>query len=403
MDHSSSSEPSSDSGSPPGCRFALGVGCLWFARNLEQEDSAPDYFDQLRSSLLSIENLTDLELEGEDADFGTTIVVNNRFAKGTFGFPHVYGSTLRFKLFIPYRVQKEIGAECVQESFEILICHHYSFPVMYVATECIEGYVDATTPIVLIREYLKKKLTASPLQSGVIGPSPFHAQFFCVRGDSDLELSDITSRPGYKHYKFSSDASPAQSVAMFSDMYGETLSLFYDLYNDRSAGLDREIDVINSAHELLAPSPRLLKKLVAPWTHRRLIDTINRNTLEEEISRTGMLAQLEEAREGDVDQSFSRLQSHFTEIARFASRRPFESTRQIASSFESRRQSNLENASVLVGGLIGGLVGSLLTYLLATPASPATSRRHDQAAQAVAAQPNTTPADTPATPQPPPR
>ena len=277
-----------------------------------------------------------------------------------------------FNLYIPYKVQDEFGFRCEQEHFSVIINHHYHFPVTYIPLPTRnDGESDASAAIVLVRKYLERKLAGRAIACHAVGPSPFHADFYCSQvSDYCEELVDITDSPGYKKYEFRTNLDDTYSLARFIEKYGQTISLFYSLHNARSFGLARAREAIESTNNLLEMEPRSLKNLCEKRHIRQRIDLIYLNSLREEINRSEMRSLLLEAQEAEIDHEFSDLESHFRELSRFSQSNDFKSTELIANSFEGRRKSIFENMSILIGGLFGGVLGSILTYVLTYQAEP---------------------------------
>lgn len=346
-------------------RQAIGVGCIWFAIPLESYVGEEEYFETLRNDLDGIENLTNLKITGEDFGYGELRLVSDWESENPIVFPHVYDLKIEFDLFISYKVQQELHAECLYEKFSVIILSHYHFPVTYIISECVDGKADASSAIVTVRKYLEKKLKGRSIVSGCVGPSPFHADFFCVNHSDPSELIDVTDAPGYTQYEFRNDSSLGSPIYQFSDKYGENISLFYELCASRASGLNREREIISCAQELLDSETGIIGSIRSSGKNRLLIDRINRNSLREELNRSGMLASIAEARDRDMNNAFADLQLHFREIIRFSERSTSETSNNVALAFEERRKSFISNVSVLLGALLGGMVGSFLTYLLA--------------------------------------
>lgn len=356
---------------PPKYLGVVGVGCIWFAAPLEIAHKHSTYFENLRDDLLSIENLTDLNLDGIDSQFGSMIYLGDDEADQIIGFPHIYNAILSFKLFIPTKIQEEIGIVCPTENFHIFINHNYHFPVTYILTSERDGESYASDSIVLVRKYLEQKFANKELLCGCIGPSPFHAEFFLKPSmNSPQRLTNITAAPGYRQYEFECEFDGDVAFIQFIERFGDTLSLFYDLQNDRSFGLDRELDVSNATDELLGLKVGFFQRLANVSKARLLVDRIHAGIWSEERNRQNISTQLDEARDSEISGEYSDLEYHFKELRRFSQDRIFDSTSRIASTFEARRQALFGNASILVGGLFGGILGALLTYLLSISSGP---------------------------------
>ena len=347
----------------------LAVGAIWFACRTEDCEDSEAYFSQLQESLGEIESLTNLEISGADGAFGTTITVKHprEDPKEPLVLSHVYDVRLSFDLYIPFKVQDEIGAKCPAENFHVTIINHYYFPITYVVTSGAAGFDDfsATSAIVLIRKYLEQKLKSGPITCSCIGPSPFHASFRGIPEKEEPRLYDNSVEPGYRRYEFYFEGSPDNFLRAFAHRYGGALSLYYALQNMRSTAIEKSREIQADVDTLLTIIGKgFWGSLFSASQRRSLIDRISENILRDERCRTAIQHNLEEFEHDDLGGSFADLKPQFAELERFANGGNYESERQITDIAEARNRSVAESAAILVAGLMGGILGSVITYFL---------------------------------------
>ena len=341
--------------------LGVGVGCILFLVDPEEQPLDASYFELLRQELVAIENLTNLRIVNHDREFGSVIGIENSVGEPMF-FPHVYYIDINFDLHIPFKIQERIGAVCDVEHFQVNIHSSYYMPVMYVYKKM--GSSDQSLPstsVVLVRKYLAEKLEDSPITLHCIGPSPFHANFVCSNADKAPGLTDISIDSGYKFYIYKCEGNDF-SLESFKNKYGDTFSLFYKLCDARSRGMTYEFRALEQATNLLGFDKErgIFSALKRAWKSKSTIDDINTNMFSDQLCRSDIRSNLEEARESEPTQTFIDLSYHFKELQRFSRDDPYKSLTEIVKTYEARRQSNLQNFAVLVSGLAGGVLGAIL-------------------------------------------
>jgi hypothetical protein len=324
------------------------------------------HFEIVEEELLSIENLTDLEIEGKDGKYGSTIILSDTLE---YAYPNIYWVRIRFSLFIPKKVQERLEADCGVEKINVIIENHYHMPVTYIYSATKDKNFDPSSAVVLARKYLEEKLANSKLTFGSIGPSPFHATFWSVEGN-EVSLSDITSEAGYRTYVFSFEGKSKDPVRCFSSRYGDDLSLFYYLHNIRRKSIRLQGAIIDESQALISDQDeeKFWPKILGLASLGSRYDSISRDIMHDSLYRNEMSSLIEERGEEDITNSYSDIKVHFQELQRYSNNEPYSSAKSIISTAEMRRMNFLSNTSTLVSGLFGGIVGavlgSLLTFLL---------------------------------------
>ncbi|MDQ0496790.1 hypothetical protein [Paenibacillus brasilensis] len=174
--------------------IAFGVGCFHFGLKAGTNTTIGEYFNEIQKTLESISNISEIDIEfyEEDYDLSESIFIssdNRGISDGGSLEPYLEDLKISFDIFIPKRIQeelKQIYDFFETERFRISINYTYYFPVVTVQLlDPLSNNVLPSSAVVLVREFLRKELSKikSFIDFQVLGPSPFHADFFIKEND----------------------------------------------------------------------------------------------------------------------------------------------------------------------------------------------------------------------------
>jgi len=167
--------------------LAFGLGCFYLTPKTEapRENQTAHYRCVLKAALEKIPNLNNVNvLGGADPD-PVYHPVKSRWPSlerlRRFSC-HPSGLEIDFDVFIPARIQKQLLApigpfEPKAEHFHVRLRHH-DMPIVAITASTPTEVRDPATFVVIVREYLIRELKQTEVELSVLGPSPFHGDFF---------------------------------------------------------------------------------------------------------------------------------------------------------------------------------------------------------------------------------
>jgi hypothetical protein len=146
--------------------IAMGIGCFWFASLQSERDEAfepSEHLAQIRRALESVDNVSDVRINAEHAAY--RLDDTSEYDSENF-FPMHVNVEILFHIYLPKRVQETYGRGRFVvggiENFNVCISYGYEFLVTYITYDMTEDederMADASTAIMIIREYLSAKL-----------------------------------------------------------------------------------------------------------------------------------------------------------------------------------------------------------------------------------------------------
>ncbi|MDT9722801.1 hypothetical protein QVE09_28300 [Paenibacillus sp. ClWae2A] len=230
-------------------KIAFGVGCFHFGLKAGTNTTMGEYFNELQKMLESISNISEIDIEfyEEDYDLSEDVFIspNNRgISNGGTLEPYIEDLKISFDIFIPKRIQEDLGHShsfFKTERFRVLINYTYYFPVSIIQLlEPLNNDVLPSSAVILVREFLRKEFSKvkSFIDFQVLGPSPFHADFFIEKGEQiqrPFSIS-IAQAKGYDQVVISYNDHINAAEALEEILF-ETLSefgFFYQLNHSNS-------------------------------------------------------------------------------------------------------------------------------------------------------------------------
>lgn len=360
---------------------SFGVGCWDFGVQCQRPSKfqVNEYVARLTKGLEAVSSLNNLKIETE-LDDDATIGPEN--AKDTNGRPAVFSHgivwNLEFDLYIPFRIQNELGASDAQsqtktERFRVHVRHAYHDAVAFVELVGAKAPPAPSTAMAVLRNYLKKESQKSTcdLAFEFVGPTPFHANFyveaFTVPNERGKNFGiKRQDSPGYSDITFSycKSSFPTVQAALgeLFDELREELGLFYRICRDNSESYKRWAH-IERLMEHLTSRPAQLSWLQHIRRARDLeemsiaIAEFEADQISEEhgtrkafrgVYRGAASAFLKGYVEAELEERPEFPTKPITELLAF---------------IERRRSKALELLVVLGAAVVGGVTGALLTML----------------------------------------
>lgn len=365
----------------PTPQASFGVGCWDFGIQCQPSWQLPvnKYVALLTKGLEAVSSLNNLKIATE-LDGNTTI--SSEYAKKTNGqlavFSHGIVWNLEFDLYIPFRIQSELGdghaqSETKTEHFRVHVRHAYHDAVAFVELVGAKVPPAPSFAMIVVREYLKKECqrSAHDLAFDFVGPTPFHADFhvesFAVPNKSGaaFEAKRIDS-PGYSDITFSYCASsfPTALAALreLFDELREELGLFYRMCRDNSENYGRWAQI----EHLMARVTRRPTRI--SWRQRiqraRDLEELSISLARFEADQVSEEHATRKAFRGVYRGTGSAFLKAYVETE--IEERPVFPTRPVTdllAFIERRRSKALELLVVLGAAVVGGVTGALLTML----------------------------------------
>ncbi len=363
---------------------AIGIGCFWFGT---VEDGSNDEvgFDpeirlkNIKEALESIDNISDVDV-GRNIPYSSYSWVD-----GGELIPLLVKSAISFNIFMPDRLKDKylmgLASPVEQDYFQVLILYDRGLPVTYITYDIRVQKAKLrehfpSSAVVFIRMYLAEKLADHKRVSfNIIGPSPFHADFFVTDTDKgeDAEIEDLTKLgDGYRTILCKIGTDNADALGKFVDRYGKTISSYYLSVRYRNASLDFGEKILKGMSELsnLMIPGRSSRKKLGFWRQGERIDELLNTIIRDKINRIQFSEHLyREREEGFINENdvFFRF---FEREAKDTFELPLEDIKQLLSILEERRQRSRSNRAVLLSGVLGGVLGAFLvaisTFFLST-------------------------------------
>ncbi len=301
------------------------------------------------------------------------------------GFPLPMFFKLQFDILIPKHVQEEINKEH-QFSFEInkpirvKIEETFNGPITFVLLES-DSIDDASSAVVLVREYLEKHFQSKSVYFEFIGPSPFHANFSLTAAMGSEHITGLdengfssTTVPcrGYDHicFRYSQDKykSVQDAFEELSDSLCNELGFFYLVSKIRVQKI-RKWEEIDQLYEQLVET----SDNYSWWSRIQLILTphgkLTHQLLYKLTSLEILMVNQSEILDADYDSVYRKgLPTYLQDVIDKEWRKRAESypTKQISyflEFHEKRFMQIWQTALLAISALVGAVIGAVITAL----------------------------------------
>lgn len=362
------------------CSF--GVGCFHFQAltDLSGEDGPKRYFEHLKEFLHRDNLVKDVEIidaENEvvfgglpDQDLG-----DGSFTDVRYVYPYLQKASIRFTIAMPPRIQKEYLSEfrspLVSENFEVHVAYGHQSPVAYVKPEHVES--DPSKAVAMLWKYMKKNWSSDgKIQFFMLGPSPFHADFFVAKKDIDNAEIRYKEQFGYDEVLIEIPKKISDEFSFDLAIYRLTseLSIFYrtvkmsNKINRRFELISNEIDA-NLDQEILNSK----KKIRVNSGIDAYASLIRLEKIDSDIQSLGHAVRGYQSR---VVQQFGdlALEKKILEVLGELKKTPIQSYKNIVSTLKERNSTHSANKTAIISAFIGVVLGFLLqqgTEILSEP------------------------------------
>ena len=356
---------------------SFGIGCYHFGIKKAPpfKITINEYINEIKNSLNKIQNLNNLQIECfEEEDYNIEDAIET-IDKERGVFPNPLGFLIKFELFIPLRIQSELGVvELPTEKFTVTIVYNYFLPVVIIEPHNYEAEIMASSAVRLIRLFLGKEFKSDVLRFESLGPSPFHVDCFIKPEDSFGDLTIWSKRfpqRGYdKIYFYYNPKSFSNENEVLEKIIDETdseLGFFYSIIQHEASQFYKwskiELLVKNLTRTLhLGGIKGFINKFLLCSRESNNIFISSAEFQSNEIMEKKFL------RKHYKDVYFGEQEGHFKHFidSEIENRieYPIKQVNELISFLENRRLHILEISMLLFAAIIGGVVGALLTYLL---------------------------------------
>lgn len=301
------------------------------------------------------------------------------------GFPLPMFFKLQFDISIPKHVQDEINKKFhfdieIDKPVRVKIVETFYGPVAFVLLDS-DSIDDASSAVILIREYLKKHLLNKSVYLESIGPSPFHADFSLstAEGEKQIEELDVNGfsvktlpRKGYDHicFKYSSSkfANEQEAIDELLDHISGEFSFFYLVSKFR-------VKKIHAWEEIDSLYNQLVETSINAnwWARTKLVlsphGKLTQQLLNKLTSFEMMAVSQAEALNESYDSEYSKgLPTYLQDVIDKEWKRRSESypTKQISyflEFHEKRFMQIWQTALLAISALVGALIGAVITAL----------------------------------------
>ena len=375
------------SGSSQISRMAFGIGSWDFGIrcDLTSRFTIAQYVNLLTHALESIPSLNNLEIVPEPDDHGDRVIDANcgtSTPNGLHIFSHGSLYSISFDLYIPFRIQIELGGPFVEsdtntEHFKVHTRYDYYSPVVFV--ELVGGDKPSvpSSAVMVIRDYLEFECERSShnLLFSCVGPTPFHANFY-IESHPDSHVSDIFNCEdlrlrGYSKITFTycvlSFGTMQDAFEDLMEELADELGVYYKVQRD-------DFRRYRQWHNISTLLTHLTDHFDQTGWRKILWLTFTRGNDLNKLSVA--LARFEANRvstEHSIAQAFrstySKRGGHFLKeyVEENIENRPIfpqDPTMDLVAFIEGRRIKALEFIVTLSAAIVGGIIGSLITLML---------------------------------------
>ena len=346
---------------------------------MPEQNQTAHYREIVTDALEGVSTINGVRVaEGDDPD-PILLALSDRWPSlnrlKTFS-PHPSSVEIDFDLFIPTRIQEVIlegtYEEPLSEHFHVSIRHH-DMPLAVIRPIGTTGWsrFSPSTAVMVVRDYLLMELENSDVELSVLGPSPFHGNFFIELADQEPRFSVVCERQlGYQTYKCrcrrDSYRTPESAIDDLISEVGNELSLFYEAHRERALRFREWHRIEQMARSSLLTKRRrnfneLLKHTRRVLTRSARISDLTSKLVKFEIDRMrgtqGLQNNFDTIYYGaDVGYFRREVEAAMAERGDDA----VEQMYRLIEFFDRRHSKMIELLVILIAAIIGGVLGGLV-------------------------------------------
>lgn len=235
---------------------AFGIGCFHFSlrKNEKASITVAEYVQEINSTLSKISNISEIDINYDESTATEKLDSSPPYLslkQHGICYPQVLFLKISFKLYLPYRVQSDVTGyperiiQTHTENFKVDIISAYWGPVAFIESVNPKKEGNPSTAVQIVRKFLSTSFKSIDtfISFDWIGPSPFHANFFLLKGPEVDEGDDVylgeklsfthSKQPGYDVIRFSYEPNlyknEQEALAELLDEISEELAFFYFL------------------------------------------------------------------------------------------------------------------------------------------------------------------------------
>lgn len=355
--------------------YSFGVGCFHFQSKIDVKHDAEDaaYFMNLKKFLTqdsSIKNVSFEQFEYNNflGRFSEVEENDNDLSSINYMYPIFSQGKMRIDLAVPFRLQEEyLGSfreKLKSENIYVVINFNDNMPCAFVYTDKLES--SPSTAVTIVWKHFKNVLKEdNNIRFMMLGPSPFHADFFVNYKDESPFNVDYSKQIGYDRVTI--DIAKQQNIQRAKDIVEyaihEEAGLYYHIVRNRNM-ISEKIHIINSKIHKLSRTGYKIREKISNFFDRNSVNTydclIDVEKIQLSISEICIdaLEQIEilERRAGKV---------YIEEKIRYElenlQNTPLVYFKNILSTIKDRHNLSSTNRAVITSTIIGVLCGYILT------------------------------------------
>lgn len=348
--------------------------------------NASEWKSRLEDQLGSITNISEIEIPkpdlSEELKFDDAGQIPQLEEAGHFPTPPRWDTPVKFKLYIPTRIQKEItdssNPATYTENFSIEIFYPFYMPVAIVTPIEPSKESDPSTALMLVRKFIEKEFKEKSfdyVDFQSLGPSPFHADFFIYEKDDDYFEADsnyemnITKDIGYDLIEF-----------QYSNKFFKDSNEFFDEikreFINEAGAYYQIIQLKNRVRTEWEELEILVALMINDFQEKRLFSigrSINSHLNEtlinfslfkmNEINNIDLISKIYSS---TYEKDEGLLKEYLTYEVNEEDVYPSAEVGELLFLFEQRRSKKTEYVVCLLAAILGGVIGSFLTSVLST-------------------------------------
>jgi len=260
--------------------LSLGIGCFHFASLRSPDELSEEiYLKDLEDFLLKDRLVEDFEYEKKAySSFYAAKkpdVINSDISDSSHIYPYINGYVVRFTIRISKRIQEEyefLGRSLYTEKFVVEIDYSEDFPIVYIWLSDTEK--NPSLAVSILWKHIKhSNKDAKYIRFQLLGPSPFHADFFVVETcDEKFDVS-VKRRMGYDDVTISAPTGTSIDEIRMAIKFrlSKEFSLFYQAVIDNLHLSEKFSEIAMNVEQISEKSyihllfSRLIKKEMNPY------------------------------------------------------------------------------------------------------------------------------------------
>lgn len=361
---------------------AFNVGCMWFADKRDIFSSprwgrfeVEKYNESISRALSKVPGISNLKVTS--GDHYTFFEAYDHEHQSIRFFPIPFSFRCEFTISIAEEVQRSYDiltpTKIGNADINVILSSGSGSPVLYVSYNADTLDSRPSDATYVLRKYLEDQVNKidAAIELKILGPSPFHADFFMELGQTDrseFELKDITAYfGGYGSFLITCDKDHFENL---DDAYVEyfitsfqIVAHFYDVVkmrNDLSKlyqTVEKNLENLVSIEKARGPRGYIRRLIQAPAISTVLMISVSEvetqklalKALKERVANkrdSNALRPFATYAENEIDKTDPLPLTNISELAKF---------------FLGTTAGNLQNIVALLAGLMGGAIGAVIT------------------------------------------